>query len=162
MRMHTVTASLQPARVGDHGAVTELLRQAGLPVADLEASAMPQFLLAVDGGRLIGAIAVEPHGSDGLLRSLVVEPDWRGHGVGDALVQAAEEGARARGLRSLWLLTTDAAEYFTRHGYAAMDRTRAPAALQACAQFQSLCPASAACLHKPLDGFQPLVPLTTR
>jgi len=86
--MHPVTASLQPARVDDHGAVTELLRQAGLPVTDLEVSAMPQFLLAVDGGRLIGAIGVEAHGSDGLLRSLVVEPDWRGHviaHVGDVL-----------------------------------------------------------------------------
>jgi amino-acid N-acetyltransferase len=149
--MHTVTASLQPARLDDHGAVTELLRQAGLPVADLEASAMPQFLLAVDGGRLIGAIGVEPHGSDGLLRSLVVDPNWRGHGVGGALVQAAEEGARARGLQSLWLLTTDASEYFARHGYAAIDRARAPAAMQACSQFQSLCPVSAACLRKLLD-----------
>ncbi len=88
---------------------------------------MPQFLLAVDGGRLIGAIGVEPHGSDGLLRSLVVDPNWRGHGVGSALVQAAEEGARTSGLRSLWLLTTDASEYFTRHGYGAMRPDSRPA-----------------------------------
>ena len=67
------------------------------------------------------------------------------------LVQAAEQGGRVRGVKALWLLTTDASDYFAARGYAAADRACAPAALQGCAQFRSLCPSSAACLRKTLD-----------
>jgi amino-acid N-acetyltransferase len=150
--MVAVTATLLPATVEQRGAVLDLLRKAGLPVADLEGDVRPEFIVALDGGgEIVGAVGVEAHGNDALLRSLAVEPAWRGHGIGDALVQAAEHGARLRGVEALWLLTTDASAYFIARGYAFADRDRAPSALQNCAQFRSLCPFSAACLRKTLD-----------
>jgi amino-acid N-acetyltransferase len=149
--MVAITAALQPATVEQHGAVLSLLRQAGLPVADLEVGNGPDIAVALDGGQVIGVVGVEAYGTDALLRSLVVDPAWRGRGIGDALVRAAEHGARVRGVKALWLLTTDASDYFAARGYAAADRARAPVALQGCAQFRSLCPSSAACLRKTLD-----------
>jgi amino-acid N-acetyltransferase len=149
--MVAVTVALLPATVEQHGAVLDLLRRADLPVADLEAGNSPDFIVALDGGRVVGAVGVEDHGTDALLRSLVVEPAWRGHGIGDTLVQAAEESARDRGVKALWLLTTDASEYFTQRGYVAQNRAGAPSGLQGCTQFKLLCPSSAACLRKTLD-----------
>jgi amino-acid N-acetyltransferase len=145
------TAVLQPATVEQRGEVLGLLRQAHLPVADLEAGGHADFIVALDDGQVVGAVGVEVYDAVAMLRSLVVDAAWRGHGIGEALVQAAEEGARVRGVKELWLLTTDASEYFTQRGYIAQNRAGAPDSLQGCAQFKLLCPSSAACLRKTLD-----------
>jgi len=142
---------LQPATEEQCREVVDLLRRANLPVTDLEAGCHADFIVALDDGEVIGAVGVEPYGADALLRSLVVRPAWRGHGIGDALVLAAESRAHSRGVRELWLLTTDASEYFRRRDYVERDRASAPDSLQGCAQFRSLCPSSAVCLHKRLD-----------
>ena len=112
---------------------------------------MRGFLVACDGERVIGTIGVKQYGGAGLLRSLAVDPAWHGNGVGEALLQAAEESARRAGVHELWLLTTDAQAYFERRGYSPADRATAPMGLQSCTQFQTLSPAGAVCLSKPLS-----------
>jgi amino-acid N-acetyltransferase len=59
-------------------------------------------------------VGLEPCGQDALLRSLVVAPDERAHGLGTSLVEHAEQEARKRGLRALYLLTTTAEGFFSR------------------------------------------------
>lgn len=134
----------------DLPALRPLLTAADLPPDELEAVLPDGLLVARAGGRLVGAVALQAAGDDGLLRSLVVDPAWRGRGLGVALVDALETLASDRGLRALYLLTETAGEFFPRHGYVPADRARVPAAVAATAEFSSVCPGSAACLAKPL------------
>jgi hypothetical protein len=53
-----------------------------------------------------------------LLRSLVVDPRARTTGIGSQLVAHAEAYARARGMPSIYLLTTTAEAFFAARGYA--------------------------------------------
>ena len=62
-------------------AIIELLRQASLPTSDLEGHTRAQFWVTTDGDRVTGAIGLERHGEDGLLRSLVVDPADRDRGT---------------------------------------------------------------------------------
>ena len=87
-----------------------------------------------------------------LLRSVVITPTARGTGAGGHLVRAIEAEARADGAASLWLLTQSAAPFFTKAGFAPAERASAPPVIRDSAQFQGLCPASAALMRKPLDG----------
>ena len=135
------------ATADDREAISSLLRAASLPVADL-ASAPVRFLVADDARGLAGVVGLERHGDAALLRSLAVRDDQRGHGLGAALVDAVERLARREGVRELVLLTTTAAPFFAARGYAAIDRAEAPAAVQASAEFRTICPASATCLRK--------------
>jgi len=59
----------------------------------------PAALVAVDGGRVVGAVAVRPDGPLGRLDGPVVEHGWRGRLVGTRLLAAACIQARAAGLR---------------------------------------------------------------
>jgi amino-acid N-acetyltransferase len=49
------------------------------------------------------------------------------------------------------LLTQTAATYFAARGYAPIPRAQAPAAVQASAEFTSLCPPSSTCMVKVVD-----------
>lgn len=142
--------TLRPATQADHAAVLALLAQAGLPTADLAAPARCEFVVACEGDALIGAVGLERHGEAGLLRSLVVAPAQRGHGVGAALVAAIESRATELRLASLTLLTQTAAPFFMARGWRPIARGDAPASVQRSHEFTTLCPASSDCLHKTI------------
>jgi amino-acid N-acetyltransferase len=93
---------------------------------------------------------VEPCGDAALLRSLVVDPELRGIGLGRLLVEQAEDHARAHGAVSMFLLTTTAESFFRHLGYTEADRASAPAEIRATREFAALCPASSAFLAKRL------------
>ncbi len=141
---------IRPARGADFGAVTSLLRDAGLPVEDLSAACMADFLVASSGSSLAGVIGLEAFSQVGLLRSLVVDPDSRTAGTGRRLVAALEAHARRRGLAELWLLTIDADRYFAQLGYRARQRQDAPQAIRETAEFSQLCPGTATLMQKDL------------
>lgn len=144
---------IRPGVRSERGEVIRLLQQASLPTQDLlDSPDVVQFWIAETGGRLVGAIGLERFADDALLRSLVVDPAFRNTGVGTALVDQLERAARASGVRQLVLLTRTAKPFFERRGYCVIERNSAPGAVKSSAEFSSLCPASATCMAKPLDG----------
>jgi arsenite methyltransferase len=144
--------SIRAATVADLPAVRELLASAALPVEGVEAQFGSSYAVAVSqSGAIIGAEGIETYGSSGLLRSAVVDPAWRGRGVGEALSKDRLTWARTVGLRELYLLTTTAAEYFRKFGFVPVERDSAPAELQASSEFASVCPSSATTMRLVLS-----------
>jgi amino-acid N-acetyltransferase len=93
---------------------------------------------------------LELFGDVALLRSLVVAASARGQGAGSALLLQAEAHARAHGVRTLYLLTTTAEEFFARRGYTRASRETAPAAIRSTREFAGICPASSAFMSRQL------------
>ncbi len=108
------------------------------------------FVVREDDGRVVGVSGLEVHGEDGLLRSVAVDPGYRDQGLAAALVAAALERARKLELRTLYLLTTTARDYFARQGFAETGREEAPAAIRESWEFRSGCPVSAVLMKRPL------------
>ena len=131
--------------------ISKLLSQAGLPTEDLTRNKLDGFLVArQEEGLLIGAIGVEAYGDVGLLRSLVVHPSHRGKGIGGRLTHELESFAKRKGIKTLYLLTTTAADFFTHLGYGVIPRARVPASIAETEEFKNICPVSAVCLFKTL------------
>lgn len=122
----------------------ELLNLNALPSTDLDSAQWRHLVGVTDQGHLVGAAGLEQCGDCLLLRSVVVAPDHRGHGIGERLVQWLHDAARRDAADSIWLLTNDAQRYFgQRFGYQAADRGRVPADIRSSTQFSALCPDSA-------------------
>lgn len=134
--------------------ILALLTQSSLPTEDL-ADAMATFLVDERDGALAGVIGLQRFGQAGLLRSLAVAPAYQGQGIARRLVVALETEARLQEIDALYLLTQTAERFFTLQAFEAMPREQAPAALQASAEFHSLCPASAVCMRKRLSAVAP-------
>lgn len=134
----------------DLPAVLEVLRDSELPTADLiGVSDLHLWVLETMHG-LAGVIALERFGSEALLRSLAVAPQYRKRGIGHQLVARLEKDARAAGVRRLFLLTETAERFFLSLGYTVLDRSFASEPVRHSAEFRSLCPASAVCMSKAL------------
>lgn len=148
-----MTATIRRAREKDWPALKRLLLQAKLPVADLSADRLQEFLVAEVSQAtptINGAIGLQTFGHDGLLRSLVVHAGQRGSGIGRRLVMALEENASTAGVAEIWLLTIDAEVFFWKLGYRIADRGEAPDTIRATAEFTNLCPDGAHLMHKTL------------
>jgi amino-acid N-acetyltransferase len=104
--------SIRRGQPADIPAVLALLQGAELPTSDLSAIAGLRTWVIESDDALCGVIALEPFGTEGLLRSLAVASDYRNCGVGRALVAQLETDARAEGVRRLVLLTQTADTFF--------------------------------------------------
>lgn len=64
------------------------------------------WLVAVEGSEVVGCVSLVPYNKELCeLRSLAVHPDRRGRGLGSALIRAAIELARQRGMGRVLALT---------------------------------------------------------
>lgn len=134
----------------DLSAIERLLTEAELPL-DGVAGALPTFVVVEEADQLVGAAGLEVCGNDALLRSVVVAPTQQGRGLGRALVSRIVADAEERGLHALYLLTTTAEHYFPSFGFERTTRDAVPDAIQATAEFQTACPASAIVMYKTLE-----------
>ena len=139
---------IYPTTQNDFGKVIELLKKNGLPTDDISKTTV-LFSLYADN-ELTGTVGLEHYGQYGLIRSLCVKEEKRKSGAGNELVTFIEAYAKNQEITTLYLLTTTAADYFTKKGYQAISRKEAPEAIQQTPQFAALCPSNAALLKKDL------------
>ena len=149
---------IRTARAADLDSARALLQRASLPVAGLEEHFGPGYAVAESRGTVVGVTGIERHGAYGLLRSAVIDPAWRGQGVGEALTRNRLAWAAAVGIEVVYLLTETAADWFPRFGFTRVDRGVVPPEIAASGEFAHLCPASAVAMHLDLRSPPPAVP----
>jgi amino-acid N-acetyltransferase len=135
----------------DAEALLALMERSHLPTDGL-ALHLEDAFVARDGDRIVGSAAIEVYADGGLLRSVAVDADRRGTGLGARLTAAAIDDARRRDLPALYLLTTTAERFFPRFGFERITRDDVPASVQASIEFRGACPASAVVMRKRLSA----------
>jgi len=122
------TFSIRPARTRDvraiQGLIEPLVNERILLGKDLVVfyEAVQEFRVAVtDDGAVIGCGALHVMWQDlAEVRTLAVDADWLGKGVGHAILDQIETDARALGLERLFCLTFETT-FFGRHGFEPVD-----------------------------------------
>jgi amino-acid N-acetyltransferase len=146
-----MATSVRAATPEDWPVIERLLTAAGLPLAGARDHLL-HFVVAEDGGQILGCAALERYGIDALLRSVAVDRTHRGEGVGEQLVQELVQRAAREGLRSIALLTTSAGEWFPRFGFRSVERADLPEAMNASEELRGACPQSATVMVLPLPA----------
>ncbi|MEZ5351225.1 MAG: GNAT family N-acetyltransferase [Bryobacteraceae bacterium] len=141
---------LTPADESMRAAAARLLASNGLVALEPEAPLEDRYVAALVDGELIGMAGFELHGGAALLRSVAVDAEFRGRGLGAALVTEALEGAAAAGARTVYLLTEGAADYFARFGFSVIGRGEGPAGIAETSEWRVACPASATAMRLEL------------
>jgi amino-acid N-acetyltransferase len=141
---------IRPAVESDVDRLRALVAGCGLPEAGV-GEQLEGFAVAVVAGRIVGVAGLERHGGHGLLRSVAVEPEWRGRGVADALVADRLRRAREEGMPAVHLLTTTASGWFARLGFRAVPRSEVPDAVRRSEEFAAICPDTAVVMVRDLE-----------
>jgi amino-acid N-acetyltransferase len=139
---HTIRAAVP----NDFAGVAALLAEVDLPFDDISPT-LVGFFVAERGTSILGTIGVERYGDAALVRSVAVQGDARGTGLGIALVERAMSAARTDGIHDLYLLTTTAADWAPRFGFTRVPRDQVHAAVRQSPQFLGGTCASAVAMH---------------
>lgn len=143
---------IRPAHTPDLAAVEGLLRASALPLDGVSAH-FTTFVVAEAGAHLVGSAGLEIYGTCALLRSVAVHESARRNGVGASLTLAALERAVERGVVDVYLLTTTATGFFSKHGFERIGREEVPSSVRGSVEFTTACPASAIAMHGHVAAF---------
>ena len=138
--------NIYPVTQNDFGKVIALLKENNLPTDDISETTV--LFSLYDNNELTGTIGLEHYGENGLIRSLCVKEGKRNDGSGNVLVNFIEDYAQRQHITTLYLLTTTAADYFTKRGYQTISRNEAPEAIQQTSAFKEVCPSNATIMKK--------------
>jgi amino-acid N-acetyltransferase len=140
--------NIVPASQNSFLAAIALLEKNNLPTDDLDPG--KQLFVVEEGGEVIGTVTVEYDFSNALLRSLSVAAEKRNSGIGIMLVEFIEDYVQKQGVRSIYLLTKTAKEFFLKRGYKIIDRNSVPEFIKNTSEFSLDCCASATVMQKEL------------
>ena len=108
--------SFRPARASDIPRVVELISSAELPAAFV-AEFLGGFVVAERDGAVIACGGVEVYETCAVIRSVVVDPQAQGGGIGREIARRLMDSARAAGATDLYLFTAQAHPFWQRLGF---------------------------------------------
>ncbi len=138
--------AIGPAKVADVPRIKEILEANNLPTAGVDEH-WRTFIIARDGANIVGCGGAETYRVTALIRSIAVDPQYRGQGLGRRLVRQLLDRLASHGLREFYLLTTTAESYFQKRGFQTIERDEVHPQLLASREFQDACPSNAVCMR---------------
>ena len=143
--------SIEPATGADGPAILRLLSVAGLPVDGL-LDHLGTAVVAKAGRRVVGCAALEVYTDGALLRSVVVDGEAKGQGIGTQVTTAALNLASVLGTPAVYLLTTTAEEFFPKFAFERIGRDEVPAGVKMSVEFRAACPSTAIVMRRAICG----------
>ena len=123
--------------------VCSLLKEHQLPDSDI-AEHLENLVLVEQDNNIIGLGGLEICGdTTALLRSIVVEANHQNKGIATKIVQLLITKASDRKIKSLYLITESAVNYFGKFKFVVQDRSNTPDTIMQTKQFGELCPNTA-------------------
>lgn len=129
--------------------VIALLALEGLPFSDLP-KRLDNFFVMLTRDGVIAVAGLEVYGRNGLMRSVVVNSDYRNQGIATQMVEKIIEAAINKELAKLFLLTETAREYFLNKGFEIIGRELVPPPVMRSSEFSTVCPVTATVMLKTL------------
>jgi amino-acid N-acetyltransferase len=135
MVVESTLNTLRDAAIEDVGGILQLLHpleEEGILVRrsrELLEREIERFVVLEHDHRIIGCAALYPFADEkaGELACLAVQPGYRKHGYGDALLKHIAAEAQELGLRQLFVLTTRTAHWFIERGFKEAEIGQLPA-----------------------------------
>ncbi len=144
------TTSIGPASGGDIDGIQRLLVGSLLPSRDV-GGARQRFIVASENGRLIGCAGLQVARQDGLVRSMAVHWTRRNAGLGSRLLERLLFEAVLAGVRTLYVVTTTAEDFFAGHGFRKIAASAVPPELQASEEFTAFVPGGSTVMSRPVS-----------
>jgi len=144
--------NIQKANKIDLPEINQLLKAADLPLVDPEEFTNYFYKSTDQENKVNSAIGLEIYENYGLLRSMVVDPNYRNKGIAGILIDQVVKSATDIGLHEIYLLTSTAEKYFLKKGFEVKNREHCPAEIKGSKEYSSICPSSSSLMSKKISN----------
>lgn len=141
--------NIVPASQNSFSAAIDLLKKNNLPTEDINPGT--QLFVMEEDNSVFATVAVQYDYDIALLRSLSVSEQKRNSGIGIKLVEFIEDYVQKQGVRTIYLLTTTAEEFFLKRGYQTIDRKTVPDFIKNTSEYSLVCSSSSTVMKKELS-----------
>lgn len=131
---------VEPIVEEQYASLAAMLADNGLLTDDLHGPHRHFYSFIDDNGWRVGAGGVEIYGEVAMLRSFMTTACHRGQGLGGQMLEELLARARRDGVREVYLFCEGADQFFAKHGFSAVSRDTAPAALKGVPEFAARSP----------------------
>jgi len=138
--------NIVPASQNSFTAAINLLKKNNLPTEDIHPGT--QLFVMEEENRVVGTVAVEYDYNDALLRSLSVSEEKRNSGIGAELANFIEDYVQKQGVQNIYLLTTTAADFFSKRGYTIINRDDVPDFIKNTTEYSVICSSTSTVMKK--------------
>jgi len=134
-------------------AIRKLLKQVNLPTGDPE-KLLGQLYVVEYEGEVIACGGFEYYPPLALLRSVAVDTNFQGQGIGSKLVSHILDVLKAMQVEAVYLLTDTAESFFQRKFYfTPIPREDSPGLIQQSSEFKEIVCQDAVCMVRTLKEF---------
>ena len=140
---------MQKATIQDIPAIKQLLIDNKLPVEDLNKQI--NFFMEKDKNQVICVGGLEKHGKYSLIRSIAVDDNFKGTGLGSKMTDFLIKQAKFQNFEGVYLLTLTAEKFFPKFGFQKISRDQTPPEIKSSSEFSSVCPDSAVVMELRLN-----------
>jgi len=124
----------------------KFLQQNKLPHTDVQLNGNLFIGYHDEKGNLIGSGGLELYGNAALLLSVAVDESLRGKSLGRNIVEDLVLKAKNLKVKSIYLLTETANEFFIKKGFQNVSRQDVPKEVSESSEFSEVCPSTASCM----------------
>lgn len=129
-----------------------LLKREQLCYDDIDIQIHPYFGIFDKNKNLLAGYGLEVYGTDALLRSVVVNKNYRKNGLGNIIIKHAIDYGRTNGIKYYYLLTTTADSFFSKFEFNVIERHSVPNRIASTTEFRTFCPDTAICMKLTLKN----------
>ena len=107
---HTIYSRMRKAVSFDFNSICELLESENLPTIDIQQDLL-HFFVIERNKKILAVIGLEIYGEEALLRSMVVDREYRNQSLATLLVHELIKYGNDNGVKTIYLITTTAEGY---------------------------------------------------
>ncbi len=138
---------LEAAVNDDLETIQILLKRLNLVYKDIE-NLLSNFIVAKDGIKIVGCGSIEIFSEIALLRSLAVDPEYQGRGIGHLITNEILQESMKKGVEEIYLITDTASKFFDRFGFSIISRDKVDERIKQTYEYTEGCPKTAIIMKK--------------
>ena len=139
------------AAPGDKDRIRRLLSTCELPTLYIHKH-LKSFIVAKAGKKVIGVIGLEVYGRSALVRSLCVDPAYRGRGIARTLNAEILAYASRWKIDRLYIFTMSAEDFASKLGFHRIDKKQIPKSIRSTWQFRACKSYPLVCMMKKITS----------
>ena len=141
---------IDEAILEDLNSLQLLLRRSELVYEEIENHLGNFFVIKVEN-KVVGCAGIEQYEDVGLLRSVVIDVEFQGRGLGRKIVGKMIDYALTKGIVNLYLLTNSAEDFFKKFDFKIIPRSDVDSRIQQTYEYTTGCEETASVMVKRLE-----------